>query len=88
VFGNGLIPGEEDKVREWIDEIPAEKRPRFFFNTGSGDSYVLDMAKEMVEILDQSGIEYTTIFTAGGHNYAYWVSNMPAYWQWVAEDWR
>jgi enterochelin esterase family protein len=88
VFGSGLVPGEEEKVVEWLEAIPVEQRPRFFFNTGLQDPYMLDLAREMIEILDETGIESTSIFTTGGHDYGYWISNMPAYWRWVAEDWR
>jgi S-formylglutathione hydrolase FrmB len=49
---------------------------------------MLDLAQQMVAILDQSGYQTTTTFTPGGHNYQYWLSNMPAYWQWAAEDWQ
>jgi enterochelin esterase-like enzyme len=87
VFGNGLVPGDEGQLFEWIEKLTAEERPRFFFNTGLQDPYMLNLAEEMIDILDETGIESTSIFTTGGHDYGYWISNMPAYWRWVAEDW-
>lgn len=88
VFGNGLVPGDETQLREWIEGIAVEERPRFFFNTGFQDPYMLDLAEEMIGLLNESDFETTAVFTTGGHDYGYWLANMPAYWQWVAEDWR
>jgi enterochelin esterase family protein len=87
IFGSGLIPGEEAQVQSWIDAIPAEQRPRFFFNCGREDPLMLAQAEAMIALLDETAVETTTVFTTGGHNYGYWVSNMTMYWQWVAEDW-
>jgi enterochelin esterase-like enzyme len=87
VFGNGLVPGDEAQLTAWIDSIAADERPRFFFNTGLQDPYMLALAEEMIDILDETGVESTAIFTTGGHNLGYWLSNMPAYWRWAAEDW-
>jgi enterochelin esterase-like enzyme len=87
VFGNGLVPGDETQLLEWIESLTAEERPRFFFNTGLQDPYMLALAEEMIDILDETGLESTSIFTTGGHDYGYWISNMPAYWRWAAEDW-
>jgi len=88
VFGNGLIPGEEEKVAGWLEAIPAEMRPRFFFNSGFQDPYMLNMAKELIKLLDDAGFETTSLFTEGGHSNAYWITNMPTYWQWLSEDWK
>lgn len=88
VFGNGLVPGDEPQLQQWLDTIPNDQRPRFFFNTGEQDPYMLDLAEEMVALLDRNGYETTATYTPGGHNYEYWLSNMSAYWLWASEDWQ
>ena len=87
IFGSGLVPGEAAQLQSWLEAMPAEQQPRFFFNCGWEDPLMLDQAEEMIEILDEAGIESTTVFSTGGHNYGYWISNMAEYWRWVAEDW-
>jgi S-formylglutathione hydrolase FrmB len=87
LFGSGVVPGEEDQVRVWLQSIPAAERPRLFFNTGFEDPLMLAQAKVMITLLDEAGFESTTLFTTGEHSYAYWVSNLGAYFQWLAQDW-
>jgi hypothetical protein len=48
---------------------------------------MLERAEVMVSYLDAAGLSSTTIFSEGEHNYGYWVSNFPAYLEWLAEDW-
>jgi S-formylglutathione hydrolase FrmB len=77
-------------------EVETERRyPALYLLPGQGGgargwftAWLSDLAEEMAGILDEAGYEAATMFTEGGHNYSYWVSNMPAYWRWLQEDWR
>jgi Enterochelin esterase and related enzymes len=88
IFGNGAAQGEEDSIRQWLTAIPKNIRPRVFLNSGLNDPYMLDRARVLIQILDAAGTSHTEIFSAGGHSYACWISNFPAYFRWLAEDWR
>ena len=48
---------------------------------------MLERAQAMIALLDEMGIESTSIFSPGEHAYAYWVSNFPAYLHWLAQEW-
>lgn len=88
LFGSGLVPGEAAQVQSWLDATPDDQRPRFFFNCGWEDPLMLAQAEALIEVLDAAAVESTTVFSTGGHNYGYWVSNMAEYWEWMAEDWQ
>jgi len=49
------------------------------------DAYV--RAEEFADIVAEFGIEPCTIYSEGGHNYDYWVSNFPEYLKWLAQGW-
>ncbi|HEX6384499.1 MAG TPA: alpha/beta hydrolase-fold protein [Anaerolineae bacterium] len=87
IFGSGLISGEEEQARQWLEAIPPAERPRLFFNCGQEDSLMLDRAQAMIALLDEMSIQATSIFSQGEHTYAYWVSNFPAYLRWLAQEW-
>jgi S-formylglutathione hydrolase FrmB len=42
----------------------------------------------MVSVLDAAGIESILVTGEGGHTYAYWITNLPAYFSWLAQDWQ
>ncbi|MEX2161085.1 MAG: alpha/beta hydrolase-fold protein [Anaerolineales bacterium] len=88
LFGSGIILGEEGQVREWLDAIPAWRLPRVFLNTGFQDDLLMPRAEEFKDIVSEFGIEPYTVFSEGGHNYPYWVSNFPVYLRWLAEGWQ
>jgi enterochelin esterase-like enzyme len=88
IFGNGATAGEEDRIRGWLEAMAESDKPRVFFNTGLSDSYMLERARVMISLLDEFEITHTEIFSEGDHTYAYWVSNLPAFLLWLAEDWR
>lgn len=88
MFGGGLIQGEETRVHSWLDALSPEDQPRFFLNTGEQDPLMLDRALAMIGMLDEQQIPHSEIFTPGEHTYAYWVSNFPAYLEWLAQDWN
>jgi enterochelin esterase-like enzyme len=87
IFGAGAARGEEDAILGWLSAIPAEDRPRVFLNCGEGDTDMLQRAKVLISLLDQAGIAHMEIFSPGGHSGAYWSSNLPAYFRWLAQDW-
>lgn len=87
IFGNGAATGEEDEIRIWLTAIPEKERPRVFLNSGEGDTYMVERAQVMISLLDEARIEHAEIFNAGDHSYAYWVSNFPAYFRWLAQGW-
>jgi S-formylglutathione hydrolase FrmB len=49
---------------------------------------MLERAEVMIEMLDMYQIDHTELFTPGAHTYNYWVSNLPAYFEWLAQDWE
>jgi enterochelin esterase-like enzyme len=88
IFGNGAALGEEDSIRDWLAAIPKNIRPRVFLNVGQSDSYMLQRAQVLVPILNAGDISLVDIFSAGGHDYGYWLSNFPAFFHFLAQDWR
>jgi len=87
VFGNGLITGQDSQLEDWLKGVPEGLKPRVFLNSGEQDTWMLQQAKALIPYLDKYGIEHTEIFSTGGHSGSYWLSNFPAYYQWLAEDW-
>jgi enterochelin esterase-like enzyme len=88
VFGNGLTTGQEAQDEAWLQAIPADLKPRIFLNSGEGDTYMAQQAKALIPYLDKYKIQHTESFSPGGHNYAYWLTNFPAYFHWLEEDWK
>jgi enterochelin esterase-like enzyme len=88
VFGNGLTVGQEAQDEAWLQAIPPDLKPRFFFNSGQQDTYMLQQAKALIPYLDKYKLAHMEIFTPGGHTYQYWLSNFPAFFHWLAEDWK
>ncbi len=88
VFGNGIITGMDGQIREWLRVIPPGLKPRVFLNSGAGDTFMLQQAKLLIPLLDEAGIAHTDVFGPGGHDYATWTANFPAYFRWLSEDWR
>jgi enterochelin esterase-like enzyme len=88
IFGNGATSGEEEKIRGWLAAMNPSNKTRVFLNVGFSDDYMLGRAKVLISILDEYQIPHEEIFSAGGHSYSYWVANLPAYYKWLAEDWR
>ena len=88
IFGSGVITGEEDALRGWIDGTDTELQPRVFLNTGEEDPLMMERAIETIAILDEAGVENTAVFSSGGHDYGYWASNFAEYYRWMAQDWQ
>ncbi len=88
IFGNGAALGEEDSIRAWLDATPKNILPRVFVNVGESDTYMLQRAQVLIPILEAGGVAPVDIFSPGGHDYPYWLSNFPAYFRFLAQDWR
>jgi len=88
IFGNGAALGEEDAIRAWLAATPKNILPRVFINVGESDTYMLQRAQTLVPILEAGGITPVDFFSPGGHNYAYWLINFPAFFHFLAQDWR
>jgi enterochelin esterase-like enzyme len=87
VFGTSLTNSQEDLDDVWLQAIPPAIKPLIFLNTGEQDTYILQQAKALIPLLDNYQLEHTEIFSPGGHEDRYWLSNFPAYFQWLSEDW-
>ncbi len=87
IFGNGLVTGQEAQVAAWLQAIPEGRKPRVFLNSGEQDTWMIQQAKALIPILDQYGIQHAEVFSEGGHSGSYWLSNFPAYYRWLAEEW-
>jgi len=87
IFGAGAISGEEARIHEWLSAMTEANRTRVFMDTGDEDIFMLDRARVMKSILDESGVENQLHVGHGGHNYAYWVSNFEMYLKWLTKDW-
>jgi enterochelin esterase-like enzyme len=88
IFGSGSVVDEDPRIRAWLAAIPDPLKPRFFFNVGFQDDYMLARAKILITMLDEVRIPHTEIFTPGVHSYAYWSGQLRDYFLWMAQDWR
>ena len=62
-------------------------RIRVFMNSGEQDPLMLERARAMKSILDETGVENELYVDAGAHNYTYWIPNFERYLTWLAKDW-
>jgi enterochelin esterase-like enzyme len=88
VFGNGLTVGQEPQDEAWLQAIPSDLKPRIFLNDGDQDTYMQKQAKALIPYLDKYKIPHTEVFTPGTHSNTYWLTNFPAYFRWLSEDWN
>ena len=87
LFGSGVVNGENGQVAAWLAATTPETRPRLFLNVGEQDPLMLQQARILAAILDEAGVTYEFIVGEGAHTYEYWVTNIGAYFRWVAQDW-
>jgi enterochelin esterase-like enzyme len=87
IFGSGAVQDEDPRIRAWLAAVPSGARPRFFFNCGFADDYMLARAKILIAMLAEYQIPHTEVFTEGNHSYAYWSGQLSEYYLWMAEDW-
>ena len=87
IFGAGAISGEEAQIKEWLTQMGPAHRTRVFLDCGNEDIFMLDRARVMKSILEETGIEHELHIGQGGHTYAYWISNFELYLKWLTKDW-
>lgn len=87
IFGAGAISGEEPQIRMWLSQMNDANRTRVFMNSGEADPLMLERARVMKSILDESGVENHLYVDEGEHHYTYWVRNFEMYLKWLAEEW-
>jgi S-formylglutathione hydrolase FrmB len=56
-------------------------------NSGEADPLMLERARVMESILNESGVENQIYVDQGAHHYNYWVPNFERYLKWLAKDW-
>jgi enterochelin esterase-like enzyme len=88
VFGNGLTVGQEAQDEAWLQAIPSNLKPRIFLNSGDQDTYMQQQARALIPYLDKFKLSHTEVFTPGTHSNTYWLTNFPAYFRWLSEDWN
>ena len=87
IFGAGAISGEEPQIRRWLSQMNDANRTRVFMNSGEADPFMLERARVMKSILDETGVENELYVDEGGHHYTYWVPNFEMYLKWLIKDW-
>ncbi|HUF00386.1 MAG TPA: alpha/beta hydrolase-fold protein [Anaerolineales bacterium] len=87
IFGAGAISGEETQIRLWLSQMNDANRTRVFMNSGEQDPFMLERARVMKSILDETAVENQLYVDDGGHHYTYWVVNFEMYLKWLAEGW-
>ena len=87
IFGAGAFPWDEANIRAWLAQMNDADRTRVFLNSGEQDSYMLERAREMKSLLDESGVQNELYVDQGGHHYKYWIPNFERYLTWLAREW-
>ncbi|MBN2149624.1 MAG: esterase family protein, partial [Anaerolineales bacterium] len=76
-------------VASWLDQIPAESRPRFYLDVGDKDSpTVVESAAWFEAQLTQRAIEHEWHFYVGNHDEAYWGTHLEQYLRWYSQGWK
>jgi enterochelin esterase-like enzyme len=88
IFGNGLTVGQEAQDEAWLQAIPSNLKPRIFLNDGDQDTYMQQQAKALIPYLDKYKLPHTEVFTPGNHSNAYWLTNFPVFFHWLAQGWN
>ncbi len=76
------------KVRSWLENIPADQRPRIYLDIGERDRpQILRSAIWFEELLTRQGIPHEWYLFPGYHDEAYWQKNLPRYLRWYTKTW-
>lgn len=73
-------------VSLWIREISKEEIPRIWIDIGNEDS-LRDATLELIALLDELGVPYTSLLPEGDHSPAYWSAHLKEYLLWYALQW-
>ncbi len=79
---------DAQKMRSWLDSIPAGMRPVVYVDIGERDRpEILESAHWFESVLDEKDIPHQWRLFTGYHSEAYWQSHMRQYLRWYAENW-
>lgn len=73
-------------VSLWIREISIEDMPRIWIDIGDQDS-LRDATLELIALLDELEVPYTSLLPEGDHSPAYWSAHLEDYLLWYALPW-
>lgn len=73
-------------IVRWINQIHEDSFPRLWIDIGESDS-LKRSADDLLALLDEYGMPYTSQVSPGDHSPAYWSSQLETYLQWYASDW-
>ena len=75
-------------IREWLDTIPIQSRPRIYLDIGDRDRpQILASAIWFEELLTELGIPHEWYLFPGYHEEAYWKAHLPDYLRWYTIEW-
>ena len=85
IGANSLPPfyGTDVNMPRWLRAIPEGKLPRVWIDVGDKDPTIADASK-FEELLTKLGVPHEYHVFAGGHDAAYWSSNLETYLRWYA----
>jgi enterochelin esterase family protein len=73
-------------VSLWIREISKEDMPRIWLDIGKEDS-LRDAALDLIVLLDELEVPYTSLLPEGDHSPAYWSAHLEEYLLWYTLGW-
>jgi enterochelin esterase-like enzyme len=73
-------------VSIWIREISMEDMPRIWIDIGDEDT-LRDATLELIALLDELEVPYTSLLPEGDHSPAYWSAHLEDYLLWYALPW-
>ncbi|KPK93452.1 MAG: hypothetical protein AMJ88_07890 [Anaerolineae bacterium SM23_ 63] len=73
-------------VSFWIREISKEDMPRIWIDIGGEDS-LRDATLDLIALLDELEVPYTSLLPEGDHSPAYWSAHLEEYLLWYALQW-
>lgn len=79
---------EAKKVIEWLDAIPSNLMPRFWFDIGDRDTEnIMRSAKFFERLLAEREIPHAWHVYPGDHSEEYWGAHVEDYLRWYAAEW-
>ena len=87
LLSGGLADGESDRFEGWLLRTPPELWPRVRIDVGDQDS-IMRLAQNLLTLLDKYKAPYTLNVGQGGHNWAFWSSQMEPYLLWMSQGWK
>lgn len=76
-------------MRQWLDELPADRAPRIYMDIGDRDRpEIMRSAVWFEELLTEKGIPHEWHLFPGYHEEAYWEAHLDEYLRWYAREWQ